>query len=178
MECTYESHRHSLLRVVFSSQPTRSKPWDRGALPKRWAPGPPCGTFLCVIWQGKTLTLQTDEQVGPKGVKGDIRTHCCRFVRMLIECLNFYIFCLVIKSQMFSLMCVRIRYFKSLWGPRNITAFCLICLSLLPQTKSIKHTHTQTTLHMDGQNLANPPGLYLNNRNQHITLYLKKTLYE
>lgn len=54
----------------FSAQPTRSKPWDRGALPKQPGRGELAMRHVFVRdLAGQTLTLQTDEQVGPKGSK-------------------------------------------------------------------------------------------------------------
>lgn len=148
-----------------------------GRSPNAGRPGRHAARFCA--WSGRADLDSPNRWTGrAKRVKGDIRTHCCRFVRMLIECLNFYIFCLVIKSQMF---------FFDVCSDSDISSLCedletlqhfvwFVCPSSPKPNQS--STHTQTTLHMDGQNLANPPGLYLNNRNQHITLYLKKTLYE
>ena len=66
MECTYESHRHPLLHLFFRpSRPGRAK--QRGALPKQSALA--MRHVFVRDLAGQTLTLQTDEQVGPKGSK-------------------------------------------------------------------------------------------------------------
>lgn len=102
MECTYESHFGILSSTVFfrpswpgQSRGTVGRSLNAGRARTRHA------ARFCA-WSGRADLDSPNRWTGrAKRVKGDMRTHCCRFVRMLIECLNFYIFCLVIKSQMF-----------------------------------------------------------------------------